>query len=67
MSDRKDELRAIMMEECEKILLMIGPKRTNEDLLAVCDSLNRVAAGAMREGAESMLSSTLAYMDGRVQ
>lgn len=64
---RADELKAIMMEECEKILLMIGAKRTEQDLIAVCESLNRIAAEAMREGAQTMLARTLDHMGGRVQ
>jgi hypothetical protein len=67
MSSKKDELQALMMEECEKILLRIGARRTDEDLCAVCDSLNRVAAEAMREGAQTMLARTLDHMGGRVQ
>lgn len=64
---KTDELKAIMMEECEKILLMIGSKRTEQDLYAVCASLNRIAAEAMREGAQTMLSRTLDHMNGRAQ
>ncbi len=62
-----DTLHALMMEECEKLLRMIGPRRTDEDLMAVCDSLNRISAAAYREGAEAMLGRTMDHLSGRVQ